>query len=97
MNSDMVLAARERDGLATMGDPGSNAIKLCQDSIKASLTFPSSYSGGILSSKSELKNDGRVVVLQDFKAKNGIGNMVPQSAVCTILKGELISMNIVNR
>lgn len=71
----------------------SAAIEACKKSVRARLKFPSEASFSIFNTATEtFKTNGNVRVTLDFKAMNGLGNKLPQRAICLFTpdgKGDL--------
>lgn len=59
-----------------------DAMADCQASTRQGAKFPSSVSFSKLGGAVQTRGDGTVVVRLDFEAKNGLGNLLPQRAIC---------------
>lgn len=60
-----------------------DAVMLCKDAVKTQLRYPAGAEFGMLSNAfHQDKTTGNIRVVVDFKAMNGLGNLVPQQGVC---------------
>jgi len=61
------------------------AVVLCHEETRKQLKYPSSADFGIFSNSTQrVPSTGAILVQADFKAMNGLGNMIPQRAQCVI-------------
>lgn len=58
------------------------AMKRCQQATRANARFPSSVDFSLFGSGASTQSNGTVIVRLDFEAKNGLGNVLPQRAIC---------------
>lgn len=74
------------------------AFQACRDAVRASAKFPSSVDFNTFGQRSSThKTTGNTVVELDFEAKNGLGNLIPQTARCVFPADGKAEITIVNR
>lgn len=76
----------------------SAAFQSCRDAVRASAKFPSSVDFETFGQRSSTHpTTGNTVVELDFEAKNGLGNMIPQTARCIFPADGKPEITIANR
>lgn len=73
-----------------------HAISECEKNIKNSLQFSSSFNKDFGSTSTKRIQGNGIVVVFNFEAKNGFGNIIPQKGMCLIKDGS-ITIDIQNR
>lgn len=74
------------------------ATQACREAVRASSKFPSSVDFNTLGQRASTQpTTGNTVVELDFEAKNGFGNLIPQTARCIFPADGKPEITILNR
>lgn len=81
INSGVSITAEQDKEIDNMA-----AIKVCDEGIKANLQHPSTFDSHVMDTAVSVNQNGNIIVIRGFSAKNGIGMEIEYRARCTLNK-----------